>query len=102
MAKLTVSLYGKDYFVNCDEGEENRLRNVIAYVESKMETVEARAGNATDLRLMMLTCLTLADELIEARKAAATNAVQDEELILAAVNHLKDRVANIASQVGRA
>ena len=102
MAKLTFTLYGKEYTLNCAEGEQQRLKDVIDFVAGKMTVVGSRVGNTTEPRLLMLTCLQLADELLEARRQASESQSEEQELIIAAVQHLKDRVANIASQVGRA
>ncbi len=50
----------------------------------------------------MLTCLHLADELLEFRRKATEKAFKDEELLVAAVDHLRQRVVHVASQVARA
>ena len=102
MSKFTFTLYGKEYTLNCNPGEEERLKTIIDFVAGKMAEVGGRVGNTTEPRLLMLTCLQLADELLEARNRAQDGNKEEEALIIAAVQHLKDRVANIASQVGRA
>lgn len=103
MSKITFSLFGKEYTVNCGEGEEERLREIVDYVEGKTHEVLTRAGNATEHRLLMLTCLLLADEALNSRREPPDSPDLDNEaLIVAAVEHLKNRVAHIASQVGRA
>ncbi|MDP9127336.1 MAG: cell division protein ZapA [Pseudomonadota bacterium] len=102
MSKLSITLYGREYFVNCDPGEEGQLKDIVRFVESRMQQVAGRTGNTTELRLLMLTCLHLADELLETRRKALEKPVQEEDLLIAAVDHLRQRVVHIASQVGRA
>ncbi|HUY68367.1 MAG TPA: cell division protein ZapA [Alphaproteobacteria bacterium] len=103
MSKLATTLYGREYFINCDPGEEDRLRDIVKFVEKKMQQVADRAGNTTtEPRLFMLTCLLLADELIDIRQKALSASRQDEDLLVAAVEHLKGRIGHIADQVGRA
>jgi cell division protein ZapA (FtsZ GTPase activity inhibitor) len=102
MSKLAISLYGREYFVNCDLGEETQLKEIVRFVESRMQQVAHRAGNTTELRLLMLTCLHLADELLEFRRDRSKKTMQDEDLLIAAVDHLRQRVVHIASQVGSA
>jgi cell division protein ZapA len=102
MSKRLVTLYGKEYNVNCDPGQEDRLAQIVRFVEQRMEDVAGGVGNTTESRLLMLTCLHLADELLDARRKAAEVAVENEELFVAAVEHLQNRVAHIASQVGSA
>lgn len=104
MSKIAITLYGREYTVNCDPGEEERLKEIVRFVEKKMHEAFARAGNSTvtEARLFMLTCLLLADDLLETRSQARDLWNKDEDLLVAAVDHLRQRVTHIASQVGRA
>lgn len=102
MAKLTFNLYDKEYTVTCNEGEQERLGDIIKFVEKRMGDVAGRAGNTTESRLLMLTCLHLADELLDARRKAEIATIENEELMVKAVDHLNQRIAHIATQVGRA
>jgi cell division protein ZapA len=102
MAKLNIKLFGRDYSVNCDPGQEERLHQIVQFVEGKMQEVATKVGNTTEPRLLMLTCLSLADQLFDVHQEAHNRLTKDEDLLVAAVEHLRDRVANIASQVGRA
>lgn len=102
MSKRLVTLYGKEYNVNCDPGQEDRLAEIVRYVEEQMTKVAGGVGNTTESRLLMLTCLHLADELLDLRRKNAQAAIDNEDLFVAAVEHLRDRVAHIASQIGSA
>ncbi|MGE3623219.1 MAG: cell division protein ZapA [Bdellovibrionales bacterium] len=103
MAKIAITLYGREYFVNCDPGEESRLRDVVKYVESRMQKVAEKAGTTvTDPKLFMLTCLGLADEILEHRQSTDRALRMEEEIMVAAVDHLQARITHIANQVGRA
>lgn len=102
MSKRLVTLYGKEYNVNCDPGEEDRLAEIVRFVEVQMSKVAGGVGNTTESRLLMLTCLHLADQLLDLRRKTQQTALDNEELFVAAVEHLKNRVAHIASQVGSA
>lgn len=102
MSKLAITLYGHEYIVNCDPGEEQRLQQIVKFVEGKMQEVASKIGNTTEPRLLMLTCLSLADQLFDVHQNAANQLIQEENLMVSAVDHLRERVAHIASQVGRA
>lgn len=102
MSKITVTLYGRQYTVNCNAGEEQRLSEIVKFVENKMHEVAGRVGNTTEPRLLMLTCLSLADQLFDLGQKTHETMKQDEDLLIAAVEHLRERVANLASQVGHA
>lgn len=102
MSKRVVTLYGKEYNVNCDPGQEDRLAEIVRFVEERMGKVAGGVGNTTESRLLMLTCLHLADELLDLHRKAERTALDNEDLFVAAVEHLRHRVAHIASQIGSA
>lgn len=103
-SKVTINLHGREYIVTCGAGEEKKLAELVKFVNQKLDDVAAHAAgtNATEMRLFMLACLMLADELIETRKASDEMRKADESLMVAAVEHLNDRVKAISKQVGRA
>ena len=102
MSKRVVTLYGKEYNVNCDPGQEDRLAEIVRYVEDRMEKVAGGVGNTTEARLLMLTCMHIADELLDLKRKTRQVALENEDLFVAAVEHLQTRVTHIASQVGSA
>ena len=108
MSKMTIKLYGREYNVNHTPGEEDRLMRITQYVEGKMKDIATRntSGTVTETRLLMLACLHITDELMDARRRAdeaKTQAtIESEELLVSAVEHLSQRVAHIAQSVGRA
>ncbi|MGJ8501047.1 cell division protein ZapA, partial [Glaesserella parasuis] len=55
MSKRLVTLYGKEYNVNCDPGQEDRLAEIVRFVEDQMGKVAGGVGNTTESRLLMLT-----------------------------------------------
>ena len=100
--KVGITLYNREYVVNCNTNDEARLQQIAELVHKEMEAVADKVGNATEPRHLMLTCLSLADKLLEARNKASFDMVKQEDLFVTAVNHLKQRVTELASQVGRA
>ena len=104
MSKVAITLAGREHFVTCDAGEEQRLREVVKIVENRIRKVAEKAGSTTvtDLRLYMLTCLSLADELFELLTHSELRSRQEEDIMVAAVDHLRQRIAHIAAQTGRA
>ena len=102
MSKIAITLHQHEYVVNCDEGQEQRLRQVVELVQREMGAVADKVGNSTEPRHLMLTCLSLADKLLEAQNLANGELTKQEDLFIAAVDHLKERVTQLASQVGRA
>lgn len=111
MPKLTVTLYGREYQLACQEGQERRVQELVNVVEQRMRAVASSVGNTTENRLFMLTCMMLADEMMEMRETrrpaqqtapAPTVTAQEEEYLLGAIAHLHDRLEHLTAAVGRA
>jgi len=101
IAKVGITLNGREYIVSCDAGEEKKLGELVKLVDDKLKEVASRGASASETRLFMLTCLLLADELIESRRTMNEQRKADESLMVAAVDHLRDRIVSITEQVGR-
>ncbi len=70
MALVKLSVNGREYAVGCADGEEARIRELGAYLDSVVRRLSARvaAGPAvTDSHLLVLAGLTIADELADTR-----------------------------------
>lgn len=70
MAQIAIEINGRSYTVGCGDGEEERLRGLAAFVDGKVRELSRKTGAVGEARLLMLACLTLADELSEASHAA--------------------------------
>lgn len=107
MAQVTIEINGRSHIVGCGDGEEQHLLALSKYVDAKVRELAAGVGPVGEARLLLLACLTLADELSEAyhdaeegRSAANARgeAVQAAE---ARARQLQDRVGDIDAQVAR-
>jgi cell division protein ZapA len=100
--KVSVTLRGRDYYVTCDPTEEERLASLVSFVEARLNDIASKNPGLTETRLFMMACLLLADDLMEAKRQANEGARDEEELMVAAVDHLRARVAQLAQQIGSA
>ena len=85
MGQASVTLNGRSYRLSCGDGEEPRLRQLAAEVAARLDRLVAEFGKAGDDRLLLMTSLILADELLDARARvealeSALVAVQDKRL----------------------
>ena len=72
MADVNISINGRIYEIGCDQGQEGRIVDLAAYIDSRLQQI-ARSGAAyNDAHLMVLTTLVLADELFELRESASS------------------------------
>ena len=102
MANVIVKFNKQDYHLACQDGEEERLSTLAEYVEEKAGQIAQSMGAVSDVRLMLMTAILLADELDEARdgkplaeKSKNDTAVQMEKTLL----HTLKRIEDITRQV---
>lgn len=70
MAQVGVSLNGREYMIGCGPGEEARIRELARTIDSRIRKFGAQAGQTGEARLLVMTLLTMADELSEAKGGA--------------------------------
>ena len=110
MAEVNITLNGRMYEIACDPGQEGRIVDLAAYIDQRVQKIARSGGAYNDSHLLALAALVLADELFEAKEAAAgapaaakaavTGASQQDEAALAKLlDHLSKRIDGIAQKV---
>jgi cell division protein ZapA len=118
LAKVDISINGRLYAVACDDGQQDRVRELAGMMDSRVKqlTGPGPVGGVGETQILVLAGLMLADELSETKaaldgqgpaahpepKSNGPESDEDEELLIAAVDHLTERVAVIADRLGRA
>lgn len=69
MPQVSVIINGRAYPVACDEGQEQRIRDLARVIDGKVGTFARQLGQAGEARLLVMAALVLADELVEANEA---------------------------------
>ena len=119
MAQVNVVIHGKPYSIACDEGQERRVQEIGRLVDARVKQIaEAGAAN-TEPHLLVLTSLVMADEIWELREAvnamgrqaqamqtaekqkAKTMPDDEEQEILAAIDHLAARIDSVADRLAK-
>ena len=67
MATVAVTIAGRVYRMACGEGEEAHLQSLARHVDATLATLRASFGEVGDQRLVVMSAITIADELNEAR-----------------------------------
>lgn len=87
MAQAVVTIAGRTYRMNCDEGEEAHVEQLARAVDEKINELRGAFGEIGDQRITVMAALTIADELFIARnrlEAASLAAEQARAETLAA------------------
>jgi len=67
MPLVNVMVNSRAYTIACDTGEEDHLKQLAAYVDSKVRELMESVGQVGDARLLLMAALLLADECFDAQ-----------------------------------
>ena len=101
MPQVSISINGRSYPVACDEGEEDRIRDLARIIDSKVAGFARQVGQAGEARLLVLAALVITDELAEAhatlrRQSAASGNGVDTAALAQGLEELAKRIETIA------
>jgi cell division protein ZapA len=71
MAHVQVTIAGRSYRMACGDGEEAHLEELAAGVDAKIAELRGAFGEIGDQRIVVMTAITYADELFEAKQRIA-------------------------------
>ena len=68
MTTVAVPIAGRSYRMACGEGEEAHLQQLARHVDQTLAALRKGFGEIGDARLIIMTAITVADELFEANR----------------------------------
>jgi len=68
MGQISVTINGRNYTISCDDGQEDRLRELATRVEQRVGQLIEASGQIGDTRLLVMANLLCADELADAQR----------------------------------
>ncbi|MCB1592726.1 MAG: cell division protein ZapA [Alphaproteobacteria bacterium] len=124
MSEVTVVIGGKGYSLSCDQGQEERLRDLSAYVDSRLTDIGKAGAANNEAHLLVLTALVLADEIFDLKAMLgefeeentdlsrrlrdivngdeAGPLMQEELFVAQALDHLSGKIDTIAERIEKA
>ena len=110
MPQVSIQIASRAYELACGEGEEERVQELAAYVDEKVNALRRQMPGAPEIKLMVFAALLLADESREARgiakqaenaRASATDSAETlatalEDLITSRVDKMARKVSGAA------
>lgn len=102
MGQVTISLNGKSYRLECDDGEETHLTGLAEQIGRQIEILKERVGQVGDDRLLLMAGLVLADELHASRRQlqeldSKLTAIMEDRV--SADQHVESAQAELANQI---
>ncbi len=81
MATVQIRINSRDYDVACDDGQEDHLRRLADEVDGRIKAlIKAMGTNPGESYALMLTALTMADEVLENKKETAKIGIEVKRL----------------------
>ena len=102
LARIDVTINGHNYRVACEDGQEDHLAQLAEYVDQRVNELVGTIGQVGESRLLVMSCLVIADELSEAVAALenGTGAQAVQEAALAtATETLAERIETVAARL---
>jgi cell division protein ZapA len=106
MAQVDVTINDRSYRIACDDGQEEHLTRLAAYIDGRVQELTESVGQVGESRLLVMASLLVADELSETLESLAT--LQDklhsapgtaEDNVADAMESLADRIERIAARL---
>lgn len=104
MGMVEVTIAGRRHQVQCDDGQEIRLKRLAGYVDGCVARLVQQHGHQPDAKILLLTSLLIADEFADtmeelkrAKAQLADAARRGEEEAAVAIRGVAERVERLAA-----
>ena len=65
MANVNVKFNNKDYLLSCDDGQEENLKELAAYLDLKYSDLKKNLGNIGEDKLLLITAIQMVDDYFD-------------------------------------
>lgn len=109
MPTLDVTIAGRRHQVQCDDGQEGRLRRLAAFVDTRASEIARRNPALGEARVLVLAGIMMADELFDMseelnqqRAQGAQQADLETQEATKVLERVADRLDRLADDLARA
>ena len=102
MANVNVNFYNKEYLLSCDEGQEENLKELANYLDSKYNDLKKNLGNIGEGKLLLIAAIQMVDDYFDLKKKVNTKkndfeklSIKFKELRSLAINYKDDKEKEI-------
>jgi len=68
MANVNIKFNKKDYLLSCDDGQEESLKKLTKFLDSKYSELKDKLGNIGENKLLLITTIQLIDEYFDLKR----------------------------------
>tara|TARA_Y100000590_G_scaffold452118_1_gene594661 strand:- start:547 stop:999 length:453 start_codon:yes stop_codon:yes gene_type:complete len=80
MANVNVKFNNKEYLLSCEDGQEENLKELADYLDSKYSELKKNLGNIGESKLMLITAIKMVDEYFDLNKKVSSKKNEFEKL----------------------
>ncbi|PWC37376.1 cell division protein ZapA [Azospirillum sp. TSO35-2] len=102
MAQVDLEVNGRAYRMLCEDGQEERLRELAAYVDGRLRQLTGGGRSGAEAQMMLMTCLVLADELQDVMAGRGIAPAVDEAAVAGQLDTVAKRIEEVAARLERA
>ena len=102
MANVNIKFNNKDYLLSCDEGQEENLKELADYLDTKYSELKKNLGNIGESKLMLITAIKMVEEYFDLNKKVNSKknefeklSIKFKELRSLAINYRDDKEKEI-------
>lgn len=109
MAQIVITINYREYAVSCENGQEVHIMKLARLLDEKAKALTSALGHINENQLLAMVGLLVADELSEAKKAAAsTPALSQEQIadlnaidteLATNINSLNEAIKSVATKI---
>jgi cell division protein ZapA len=81
VAKADISLRGRSFSIACAPGQEQRVQKLAEQLDARVGQIASAVGDIGDERLLLITALSLLDELDSARRGVSARPETDARAV---------------------
>ena len=111
MANINIKFNNKDYLLSCEDGQEENLKELANYLDSKYSELKKNLGNIGESKLMLITAIKMVDEYFDLNKKVNSKknefeklSIKFKELRSLAINYRDEKekeIENLKDELGR-
>jgi len=68
MANVNIKFNNKEYLLSCDEGQEENLKELADYLDSKYNNLKKKLGNIGEGKLLLIAAIQMVDDYFDLKK----------------------------------
>ena len=102
MANVNVKFNNKEYLLSCDEGQEENLKELANYLDSKYNNLKKNLGNIGEGKLLLIAAIQMVDDYFDLKKKVDIKkndfeklSIKFKELRSLAINYKDDKEKEI-------